>query len=295
MVSMPGMPNNVSNNGGVITGTYSPASGTQAYRWTAATGVVGLGDLPGGSFYSEGLAISADGSVIAGRGSTAAGVQSFRWTASEGMVGLGVVPGQDYSIPRGVSDDGQTIVGGHTNFSNQAFRWTQATGFQGLGDLEGGYFRSEARDVSDDGSVVVGMGSVDPGVDQAFRWTAGTGMIGLGYLPGENSSQAFAVTADGNTIVGESDFAFIWDPVHGMRNLAQALAADYGLVIPPGWVLDEATGISADGSVIVGTGRNPQTNTEAWRIVIPEPASAFLFAICTVAICIRRRSRISRS
>jgi len=53
--------------------------------------------------------------------------------------------------------------------------------FQGLGDLYGGIFRSDAKGVSADGSVVVGWSDSVSGY-QAFRWEAGV-MTGLGYLP----------------------------------------------------------------------------------------------------------------
>lgn len=43
----------VSANGRVVVGVSQSASGPQAFRWTAETGMVGLGDLPGGGFGSE--------------------------------------------------------------------------------------------------------------------------------------------------------------------------------------------------------------------------------------------------
>ena len=43
-------------------------SGDEAFRWTQATGMVGLGDLPGGSFNSIAWGVSADGSVVVGTG-----------------------------------------------------------------------------------------------------------------------------------------------------------------------------------------------------------------------------------
>src|SRR5437762_5932867 len=64
--------NAVSADGKVVVGQFHSTSGYEAFRWTAATGLVGLRDLPGGSFYSEASAVSADGSVIAGSSSSAA-------------------------------------------------------------------------------------------------------------------------------------------------------------------------------------------------------------------------------
>ena len=45
----------------------------------------GLGDLDGGSSFSEAFGISADGSVVAGRGSSDLGSEAFMWTAEDGM------------------------------------------------------------------------------------------------------------------------------------------------------------------------------------------------------------------
>ena len=39
----------------------------------------GLGDLPGGSFYSTAYGVSADGSVVVGLSGSASGPEAFRW------------------------------------------------------------------------------------------------------------------------------------------------------------------------------------------------------------------------
>jgi hypothetical protein len=39
----------------------------EAFRWTAESGMVGLGDLPDGQVLSNALGVSADGSVVVGR------------------------------------------------------------------------------------------------------------------------------------------------------------------------------------------------------------------------------------
>ena len=56
--------------------------------------MVGLGDLPGGEFYSDASGVSADGSVD--RRAPAPpppASEAFRWTSGGGMVGLGDLPG----------------------------------------------------------------------------------------------------------------------------------------------------------------------------------------------------------
>ena len=85
----------VSTDGSVVVGATSYGSGNsvQAFRWTAAGGMVGLGFLPGTGFNIDtAYGVSGDGSVVVGSGysgNTSSQRQAFRWTASDGVVGLG--------------------------------------------------------------------------------------------------------------------------------------------------------------------------------------------------------------
>src|SRR4029079_17904812 len=87
---------------------YSNGVGTssEAFRWTATSGMVGLGNLPSQNA-SRALATNADGSVVVGDSGTTccyvANQQAFRWTAASGMAGLGFLPGGNMSIAHGVS------------------------------------------------------------------------------------------------------------------------------------------------------------------------------------------------
>jgi hypothetical protein len=86
-----------------------------------------------------------------------------------------------------------------------------------------------------------------------------------------------AVSADGSIVVGKGDGTeskpFIWDAINGMRSLSTVLT-DLGLDLT-GWDLRTATGISADGSTIVGDGVNNGVD-QAWIAVIPEPGTGLL-------------------
>jgi probable HAF family extracellular repeat protein len=240
----------------------------EAFRWTEAGGMVGLGDN-----CRHAYGVSANGSVVVGERRSGADSEAFRWTEAGGLLRLGYLPHLPELSPisgaYGVSANGSVIVGGSTSFSGQqAFRWTESGGMVGLGDLPGGIFSSGARAVSADGSVIVGFGRSVSGLE-AFRWTEAGGMIGLGDLPGGIfSSAAVAVSADGMVVVGSSQTdigseAFIWDPRNGMRNLKSVLTAG-GLNLA-GWTLSVARSISADGLTIAGSGINPEGQTEAWR------------------------------
>jgi probable HAF family extracellular repeat protein len=280
----------VSTDGSVVVGYGISGSGLEAFRWTQAAGMAGLGDLTGGGFFSYALGVSGDGAVVVGYSESASGFEAFRWTQAGGMAPLGDLPGGAFqSVAYGVSGNGNVVVGYSGSRRNnvngyEAFRWTQAGGMVGLNDLPGGGFDSEARAASADGSVVVGYGTTASG-QEAFRWTQAGGMQPLGLLPGTSSSRALSVSADGSVVVGVSgQDPFIWTAQIGMQPLKQVLA-DLEVDFTTGWrQLLGAVGISADGTAIVGSGRNaagpePNGRLEPWIARIPgapKPAAAHL-------------------
>ena len=284
----------------------SGVNSREAFLWSADTeSMTGLGDLAGGGTRSAAYAIAPDGSMVVGSSSsstTGGGFdQAFRWSEGEGMVALPFLPGAAHnSEAYGVSTDGAVIVGATAStFSGanrtESVRWTASGGIQGLGDLPGGQYNGWANAVSGDGLVIVGASSSEASGSndvEAFRWTSTTGFGALGDLPGGSySSEALAASADGDWIVGKSEgvdssTAFLWDADSGLRAVSDILEQDG--VDMTGWQLTAATGISAGGSVICGTGINPQSFEEAWvAILVPEPG-AFLLgvaALLTLVLC----------
>ena len=88
----------VSADGSVVVGQGhwgNSWSDREAFRWTTA-GMVGLGDLPGGSFQSAAFAASSDGSVVVGLGYSELGEEAFRWTSDGNMIGLGDLAGGNF-------------------------------------------------------------------------------------------------------------------------------------------------------------------------------------------------------
>ena len=145
-----------------------------------------------------------------------------------------------------------------------------------MGYLPGKDVRGGARDVSADGTVVVGWsdpGPVDGGLvagSEAFRWTRETGLEGLGLLDGSDRSSARAISADGSVIVGASPFSpnsevFRWTEATGTIDLGD---------LPGGEVDGRARGISADGSVVVGW-------SDLGRTVLGAPLEAFRWTQAT--------------
>lgn len=246
----------VSADGSFVVGWGWGSVGLAAFRWTQSGGMQGLGDLPGGDFYSLANSVSATGSIVVGYSYSALGTEAFRWTQTTGMQGLGDLPGGVFrSHAYGISDNGVVIVGfSETESGEIAFRWTESDGMQILGDVPGGQFRSNAKAVSADGKVIVGFGISALG-GEAFRWTESTGMQGLGDLPGGSfGSDASSVSADGNVIVGcghgvlDYQEAIRWTEADGMISLG------YLPDLPPAGISlsSNAWDVSADGSIVVG-------------------------------------------
>ena len=160
----------ISSDGSVIVGSAwsnFPGIGTkwssQAFRWTADGGMVGLGDRrPDRSGWAT--AVSADGSVVVGNG--------FRWASQDGAVQL---PGW----ANGVSADGSLVVGQFLSPANvyEAFVWDRVNGTRSMRDvLDGmgvdvrGWRLGWAEDISADGLISAG-GGTDPS-GQFVGWIA---------------------------------------------------------------------------------------------------------------------------
>ena len=173
----------------------------------------------------------------------------------------------------------------------------------GLGDLPGGVTSSNANAISGDGTIVVGYSSSHLG-PEAFYWTEPTGMIGLGVPLGGLGSIAYGISGDGSTVVGRSiissDFEPIyWDAELEIHTLTQELL-DLGLGPDlESWDLEEATAVSHSGLTIVGWGRNPDGDQEAWiaylgqdphPVEIPAVSTTGLILLAIVLVGASRRS-----
>ena len=95
--------------------------------------MTGLGDLPGGSFYSAGTAASADGSIVVGRSDSSSGIEAFIWDQAHGMRSLQDVLVNDLGLDLTgctlniyayyISYDGLTIVGQGINPNGDTEAW----------------------------------------------------------------------------------------------------------------------------------------------------------------------------
>lgn len=258
-----------------------------------------LGWLTGG-FFSQARAVNADGTVVVGYSTTNSGAFAFRWveggTSGEPgnpqMQNLGALYGANQSEANGVNADGTVVVGSlYSNLGHHAFRWVEGgtagdpgnPQMQDLGSL--GIGSAVATAVNAVGNVVVGHAAHPLGGSRAFRWVEGgtDGVDGnpqmqdLGTLDGGGASYAEGVNADGTVVVGVSDssigsHAFRW--VEGGTGGAAGNPQMQSLGVLQGHNWSSATGVSADGNIVVGfSGNNSETRAFIWRGVMEDHAN----------------------
>jgi uncharacterized membrane protein len=266
--------NGMSSWGQPAAGAYTDSSGNSVAALAYSNsdllgGPVVIGGYPGGVGFdtslSEAYDVSDAGVAVGLAYDAQSNAIAFRWTAAEGMTRLTVNRPANYSRANAISADGSTIIGWNDqdNGNRTGVIWQNGIPLDlvdALGNPVG-----EALAVNSDGSVVVGTGynNPDTGGSEAWRWTTATGVQGIGCIDnfGCGPAYAFAVSDDGNVIVGASGFGFdrsatIWTPVTGMQALTDYVTAQ-GVTIPDGWALKSGGGVSADGKTIAGWGLGP--------------------------------------
>ena len=298
----PGSPSHaygVSSDGSTVAGESTiDGIASTAFRWTATTGMVDVGPST-----IRANAASSDGFYVVGQESGPSQPNGFRWNPIDGVVSLSIYSAEDVSedgsvmvccavrwrngvvtfLPslgacctqaHGVSGNGVVVVGGARSSvygTERAFRWTEADGIADLGT--NGFATTASRD----GSVIAGRLVISITESRAFRWTATGGVEDIGTLGGKSGTPQ-DMSADGSVIVGSAGIntssvqrAFRWTTKRKMQDLQRELL-DHGVQEAGNWrPLESATGVSADGTVIVGYGINPSGAYEAFRAVLPLP------------------------
>ncbi|MGB6221433.1 hypothetical protein [Haloferula sp.] len=214
----------------------------------------GLGDLPGGNFRSSVTGISGDGTTVSGSSSSelsaarSQDAEAFRWRAEEGIVGLGFLQSTvrplfspPVSVSNGLTGDGNRIVGS-------------------------GFFKTTG---------------LDPFPDRrAVYWNDQNAIFALPLLSSASgsftTSDAFAISNNGTTIVGESSSsggvrAVRWN----INSSGTASVLSLGVLQTPpqesGNQLSRsssALAISSDGLTIVGSSGYIVSNVET---IYPPP------------------------
>ena len=188
------------NASGEVVGYSTISSGAiEAFVWSKATGMQGLGFFPGGD-YSTAYAINRFGQV-AGFSNGNNGSYAFIWSKTTGMKSLGKLPGGVYSVAFAMNDFGQ--VAGLSDCGTgcvHAVLWSKTKGsILDLGVLPRRK-SSLAYGINNVGQVVGGSD------DFPFVWSPSTGMLALNQLIPANSGWflefALAIN-DAGQIVGQ--------------------------------------------------------------------------------------------
>jgi probable HAF family extracellular repeat protein len=134
----------VSADGSVVVGQAGGNLINEAFRWTSAGGMVGLGSLPGDDL-STAYGASAGGSVVVGSSCPASGpCKAFIWDAVHGVRSVQQVLTNDFGLnlagwslggASAVSPDGGAIVGSGTDPSGKDEAWLAVIPEPGTGLL----------------------------------------------------------------------------------------------------------------------------------------------------------------
>lgn len=274
----------VSADGTWLGGTCYTSQSAVPFRWSEATGMQDLGAVSGPAFSGDVTGISADGSALVGAGRDGF---AFRWTVADGVQSLSALDGGGYSYASAISADSRAVTGfSGTGTGELAFVWTEAGGMQALPQIGPDEY-SAGLAISADASVVAGYDGLF-----AARWVNGAGST-LGTAPGGSFSVAYAISGDGQVIGGASDnatgdiVATIWTESLGMVDLNTYLPS-VGVDLS-GWYLMTTTGISFDGTTIVGAGIYNGVE-RGWVVTVPAPGALGLLSVAGIVGVRRRRA-----
>ncbi|CUX18601.1 conserved hypothetical protein [Agrobacterium sp. NCPPB 925] len=259
----------VSDDGSVVVGGSGAIETQKAFRWSATTGIMTALDMPSDSKSSIANGVNADGSVVVGEYHTTTNINAFRWTATTGATqNIGTLPGSSDARAVAVSADG-SIVAAESRFL-VFIPFEELEDRMGDGDTSSS-FPSFIDDISFGGDA---MFAVDEW--HGFRWNATTGVMQpLGSIGGSGGSSPYAMNADGSVIVGASQAGsrqrgFRWTETTGMVSVEDWLRSN-GVTVAADFT-HNATGVSADGNIIVGQTKN---NTPyIARIVLADPGTS---------------------
>lgn len=277
---------NVSGNGQLVIGSTGDGRSPHPFIWSEPSG------FQASETFSE---ITPDGSYLAGNGAP----EARRYSTATGVLTFlhGPVGWQLYDTHvGGISADGQVVVGSAAVVAGgyQAFRWDQKSGMVPLPFLQEPHpVNSFAVDVSADGTTTVGReGDFGVPSERGVLWDGFGDPHEIVPPLGFDAVFPAAISGDGRTVVGtafKSDGSsepvdrqsFVWTAQSGSFTLNQIMAENPDLLDSArGWLLYEATDVSADGRVLIGNGTNPLGHTEGWRLrldrPVPEPPTITL-------------------
>ncbi|MCG3128757.1 MAG: hypothetical protein CHACPFDD_03648 [Phycisphaerae bacterium] len=223
------------NNLGHVCGVSetTPNGDEQAFLWTPEAGMIGLGDLPGGSFYSWAHGIN-DLDEVVGLGRIDSDYGAFLWTAGTGMIYLGDLPGGEI-MSNALAINNRSEVTGYSVSSRtalgEAFIWDAVNGMRSLGSIPGGGYLAEGQAINNLGQIA-GPAATPEG-KRACVWDPQTGFKLLGVPEGFASSDAWGMNDVGQVVgqcakpfeMGQRYEGWVWDEQYGMQLLTPLLGA----------------------------------------------------------------------
>ena len=283
----------ISPDAGVIGGactTDSKPNGT-AVLWKRFVGPQDIGGIaPYSSKGSVVRGLNFTGSVAVGySGTPPASVSGAspvcvagRYTPGGGWTQLQTPAGYVDTVAYNLSSSGVVAVGAaYSSTGSNAVIWNGTSAK--LLPTASGYTNSQAFAVNRSGSLMGGYCYKGATVEDACLWYSSLGYAPkiIGHLPGDTRSYVRAMSGDGTLVTGISVSPsstltpFVWTSTGGMESLRDYLSS-VGVNTYASWKLQSVSGISDDGTTIVGYGVDPNGKTEPFRAVIPgrSPVSA---------------------
>jgi hypothetical protein len=232
----------------------------EAWLWTTQTGMLGIGDLPGGIFQSRSVAINNNNCILA-MGNADGPPEPFLRTPDGQMTLLRELSGVEWLAANDLND--ATVVVGRAFVGSywQAAMWSPVEGVVGLYDASaaaGEVYVESAMRINAFGQVT-GKAAVPAAHSGAYRWDLAGPPVYIGHLPGHYLAEGLGIN-DRGEVCGFS-FAyegelkgFVWDERRGIRDLDHVL--DPCLNLPPEWndpnhVVTACAAINNMGQLIV--------------------------------------------
>lgn len=229
------------SNNGVAVGN---AGGVVHFKWTIEDGPSVIGEIGGEDDYIAGnTTVSSDGKLISGTMTNPDTGNDELAVYDNSTSGWKFLGGKDTSS-WGMSSNGETIVGMKFLSAAQAvpIAWSKTGEIKEYASSVSGR-SARANSVNLDGSVIVGWQDALNGFRKGVYWKNGVQEY-IKNSSGDLVGEAFAVTADGNTIVGFNEpEAYIYNVTTKAYIEVAHEDPDYNTSI---------VGISDDGNVAVG-------------------------------------------
>jgi uncharacterized membrane protein len=288
----------ISADGETVLGWRQQGGAFPGFRWSPSTGSVALSN-PAGWSQIRTRDVSPDGSAAIGEATiSGVGTRAVRW--------VGANPGTPLTVPVGYVHTQATTfdafgriygAGLDSGGATHLLRWTGDVP-QAITPLPSTPLNPSAPFwASADGHVIGGLTSFTDAVpfrEESWVWTADNGFTIIPALPGFHSVIISDISADGGLILGTNlnadattQAAFVWTRDRGTLSLHEFLS-EAGVNLT-GWTLGTVSGISADGTRLVGSGSGPAGRPEGFLAIIPAPASALALGCGLLLAGFRRR------